>query len=152
MTITTQHQCHDSDTADARRRRRRAIGMIVGRAATIALLALFDTGRAGANDTTVASGPVHLVDQAFVLPGSSPTAAANSPTPRVQEVDDTSDLLRQLLQQQQNQDQAQLSENNAIQSMIQSEQQAEEQNDQAEQQFTQDELQAQETEQEADQS
>jgi hypothetical protein len=138
MTITRERQRHDSHTADVRRRRRRAIGMIVGGAAAIALLGLFDTGRAGANEATVASGPVHLVDQAFVLPGSSPTAAANSPTPRVQEVDDDSD--------------AQLQENNAIQSMIQSEQQAEEQNDQAEQQFTQDELQAQQTEEQAGQS
>jgi hypothetical protein len=151
MIITTQHQCHDH-SADARRRRRRAIGMIVGGAAAIALLALFDTGWPDSNDTTVASAPVHLVDQAFVLPGSSPTAVANSPTPRVQEVDDDSDLQQQLLQQQQDQDEAQLQENNAIQSMIQSEQQAQEQNDQAEQQFTQDELQAQQTEQQADQS
>jgi hypothetical protein len=41
---------------------------------------------------------------------------------------DDSELQQQLLQQQQDRDEAQLSENNAIQSMIQSEQQAQEQN------------------------
>jgi hypothetical protein len=114
------------------------MGVIVGCAAGIALFALFSTGWPGTNDTTVASAPVHLVDQAFVLPGSSPTVVPNSPTPRVQLVDDDND-------------QAQQAENNAIQSMIQSEQQAQQQNDQAEQQFTQDELQAQQDEQQANQ-
>jgi hypothetical protein len=139
MTITREHQCHDNNKADARRRRRRAMGVIVAGPAAIALLALFGTGWAGADETQVASGPVHLTGRVTELPANGPAASPNSLTPRIQLVDDDND-------------QAQLSENNAIQSMIQSEQQAQEQNDQAEQQFTQDELQAQQTEQEADQS
>jgi hypothetical protein len=138
MTISREHQCHDSNTADARRRRRRTTGLIVAGPAAIALLALFATGGPGADETSVASAPVHLIDQAFVLAGNSPTAMPDSPTPRLRLVDDDND-------------QAQQAENNAIQSMIQSEQQAQEQNDQAEQQFTQDELQAQQDEQQADQ-
>jgi hypothetical protein len=139
MTITREHQCHDNNTADARRRRRRATGLIVAGPAAIALLALFATGGPGADETSVASAPVHLIDQAFAPPGSSPTASPNSLTPRIRLVDDAND-------------QAQQAENNAIQSMIQSEQQAQEQNDQAEQQFNQDEQQAQQDEQQADQS
>ena len=94
-----EHNSRDINTADAGRRRCRAMGVIV----------------------------------------AGPAASPNSLTTRIQLVDDDND-------------QAQLAENNAIQSMIQSEQQAQEQNDQAEQQFTQDELQAQQTEQQADQS
>lgn len=48
-------------------------------------------------------------------------------------------------------DEAQLQENNALQTMLQSEQQAQQQNDQAQQQFIQDQLQAQQTEQQANQ-
>ena len=103
------------------------MGVLVAGAAAVALFALFGTAWPGAAETTVASAPVQLVDQ------------ATAPTPRVQLVDDDDD-------------QAQQAENNAIQSMIQSEQQAEQQNDQAQQQFTQDELQAQQTEQQANQS
>jgi len=102
------------------------MGVLVAGAAAVALFALFGTAWPGAAETTVASAPVQLVDQ------------ATAPTPRVQLVDDD--------------DQAQQAENNAIQSMIQSEQQAEQQNEQAQQQFTQDELQAQQTEQQANQS
>jgi len=174
MTITGDQQRHHTYTADAPPRRRRAIGMTVGGAAAIALLALFGTGwLAGPGDTPTASGPIHLVDQAFALPGSSPTdlpgwltpLLQQLPLPPLQQVDDSggddatintddSGLQQQLLQQQQDQDQAQAqaSENYAVQSMNQSEQLAQEQNDQAEQQFTQDELQAQQTEQQADQS
>lgn len=126
--MTTTTECPDIRSPDARRRRRRAMGVVVGGAAAIALLAFFGTGWPGAADTTVASGPVQLVDRATEAPL------------RVHDVDDS------------DQDEAQLQENNAIQSMIQSEQQAEEQNEQAEQQFTQDELQAQQTEQQANQS
>ena len=103
------------------------MGVLVAGAAAVALFALFGTAWPGAAETTVASAPVQLVDQ------------ATAPTPRVQLVDDDDD-------------QAQQAENNAIQSMIQSEQQAEQQNEQAQQQFTQDELQAQQTEQQANQS
>jgi preprotein translocase subunit SecF len=119
-------ECPDINSAKARRRRR-AMGMIVAAAAAVALLAVFDTAWPGADETIVASTPLHLVDR-----------TVNSQSLRVQDVDDS------------DQDEAQLQENNALQTMIQSEQQAEEQNDQAEQQFTEDELQAQQTEQQAD--
>jgi hypothetical protein len=170
MTITTEHQCHDSNTADARRRRRRAVRVAFAGATGIAVLALFATAWPGAAESTVASGQVRLVDQTIQLPPNIAAALPSWVAPLLQRVEgsggddssvgtddstvstDDSDLQQQLLQQQQDQDEAQLSENNAIQSMLQSEQQAEEQNDQAEQQFTQDELQAQQTEQEADQS
>jgi len=134
---------------------------IVGGAGAIALLAFFGTVWSGADDWTVASGQVRVVDQTIQLPQLPPDVAAVLPSwlpPVLQQVDDSgvdnddSEQEEQLLQQQQDQDEANLSENNAIQSMIQSQQQAEQQNDQAEQQFTQDELQAQQTEQEADQS
>ena len=133
-----EHNSRDINTADARRRRCRAMGVIVAGPAAITLLALFGTGWAGADETQVAAGPVHLTARVTELPANGPAASPNSLTTRIQLVDDD--------------DQAQLAENNAIQSMIQSEQQAQEQNDQAEQQFTQDELQAQQTEQQADQS
>jgi preprotein translocase subunit SecF len=123
--MTTTTESPDINSATARRPRHRAIAVIVGGAATIALLAFFGTTGAGAAETTVASGPVQLVDQESTAPL------------RVQDVDDD--------------DQDQTQENNAIQSMIQSEQQAEEQNEQAQQQALQDELQAQQTEQEAGQ-
>ena len=123
--MTTTTESPNLDSAPARRPHSRAMTVIVGGAAAIALLALFGTTGPGAAETTVASGPVQLVDQATTAPL------------RVQDVDDD--------------DQDQTQENNAIQSMIQSEQQAEEQNEQAEQQALQDELQAQQTEQEAGQ-
>jgi len=122
--MTTTTECPDINSTKARRR---AMGVLVAGAAAVALFALFGTAWPGAAETTVASAPVQLVDQ------------ATAPTPRVQLVDDDDD-------------QAQQAENNAIQSMIQSEQQAEQQNEQAQQQFTQDELQAQQTEQQANQS
>jgi phosphatidylserine/phosphatidylglycerophosphate/cardiolipin synthase-like enzyme len=130
--MNTTTECPDINSAKARRRRRRAMGVIVAGAAAIALLALFDTAWPGANEATLLSSPVHLVDQATQAPSPMPL--------RVQQVDDS------------DQDAAQQQENNALQTMIQSEQQAEQQNDQAEQQFTEDELQAQQTEQQADQS
>ncbi len=137
-------------------------------ASGVAVLALFATAWPGGAEPTVTSGQVRLVDQTVALPPNVATALPSWVMPLLQQVDDSSgddssvdtddstasttdnELQQQLLQQQQDQDEAQLSENNAIQSMIQSEQQAELQNDQAEQQFTQDELQAQQTEQEAD--
>ncbi len=106
---------------------RPAIPVIVAGAAAVALLALCGTPWPGAAGTTVASAPVQLVDR------------ATGATPRVQDVDDSDD------------DEAQLQENNALQTMIQSEQQAEQQNEQAQQQFIQDELQAQQTQQQANQ-
>ena len=139
MTMHKEHNSRDINTADAGRRRCRAMGVIVAGPAAIALLALFGTGWAGAEETQVAAGPVHLTARVTELPANGPAASPNSLTTRIQLVDDDND-------------QAQLAENNAIQSMIQSEQQAQEQNDQVEQQFTQDELQAQQTEQQADQS
>jgi hypothetical protein len=170
MTIPTEHQCHDSNTTDARRRRRCATRVAVAGATGIAVLALFATAWSGADESTVASGQVGLVDQTIQLPPNVAAALPSWLTPLLQQVDDSagddssvgtddttannddSELQQQLLQQQQDQDEAQLSENNAIQSMLQSQQLAQEQNDQAEQQFTQDELQAQQDEQEADQS
>jgi hypothetical protein len=121
--MTTTAESPDINSTKARRR---AMGLLVAGAAAVALFALFGTAGPGAAETTVASGPVQLVDQ------------ATAPPLRVQDVDDSDD-------------EAQQAENNAIQSMIQSEQQAQEQNDQAEQQFTQDELQAQQDEQQANQ-
>jgi hypothetical protein len=112
--------------------------VIVAGPAAIALLALFGTGWAGADETQVASGPVHLTARVTELSANGPTASPNSLTPRIRLVDDDDD-------------QAQQAENNAIQSMIQSEQQAEQQNEQAQQQFIQDQLQAQQTEQQANQ-
>ena len=126
--MTTTTECPDIRSADARRRRRRAVGLVVGGAAAIALLGLFGTAWPGPADTTVASAPVQLVDRATEAPL------------RVQDVDDSDD-----------DDEAQLQENNAMQTMLQSEQQAEQQNEQAQQQFIQDELQAQQTEQQANQ-
>jgi hypothetical protein len=117
MTTTTE-----SSGINSTKGRRRAMGVLVAGAAAVALFALFGTTLAGAAETTVASGPVQLVDQ------------ATAPPLRVQDVDDSDD-----------------DANNAMQAMIQSEQQAEEQNEQAEQQFIQDELQAQQTEQQANQ-
>ena len=170
MTIPTEHRRHDSNTADMRRRRRRATRVAVAGATGIAVLTLFATGWSGADQSTVASGQVRLVDQTIQLPPNVAAALPSWVTPLLQQVDggggddssaglddttvnnDDSALQQQLVQQQQNQDEAQLSENNANQSMLQSEQLAQQQNDQAEQQFTQDELQAQQTEQEADQS
>jgi hypothetical protein len=168
MTIPTEHQCHDSNTADARRRGR-ATRVAVAGATGIAVLALFATAWSGADESTVASGQVRLVDQTIQLPPNVTAALPSWLTPLLQQVDDSggddssvgtddtavdnddSELQQQLLQQQQDQDEANLSEQNAIQSMLQSEQLAQEQNDQAEQQFTQDELQAQQDEQQADQ-
>jgi hypothetical protein len=169
----------DTNAAKAQRLRRRAMAAIVGGAGAIALLAFFGTACSGNAETTVASGPVQLVDQAIQLPQLPPDVTAALPSwvaPLLQQVDgsgggdssagtddsdagtddttvdnDDSEQEAQLLQQQQDQDEANLSENNAIQSMIQSQQQAQQQNDQAEQQFTQDELQAQQDEQQADQ-
>jgi hypothetical protein len=123
--MNTTTESPDVSSAEVRRRRRHAIGMIVGGSAAVALFALFGTAWPEAPETTVASASVQLVDQ------------ATAPL-RVQDVDDSDD-------------EAQQAENNAIQSMIQSEQQAQEQNDQAEQQFTQDQLQAQQDEQQANQ-
>jgi hypothetical protein len=153
MTITTQ-----------RRWRRLAVAGASG----IAVVALFASGWPGADQSTVASGQVRLVDQTIALPPNVTAALPSWVMPLLQQVDADSsadgddssvgtddssagELQQELLQQQQDQDEANLSENNAIQSMIQSQQQAELQNDQAEQQFTQDELQAQQTEQEANQ-
>jgi hypothetical protein len=121
--MTTTEECPHINSIKARRR---AMGVLVAGAAAIALLALFGTTWPGAAEATVASGPVQLVDQ------------ATAPPLRVQDVDDSDD-------------EAQLQEDNAMQTMIQSEQQAAEQNEQAEQQAMQDELQAQQTEQQANQ-
>jgi hypothetical protein len=103
--------------------RRRAIGVL----AAGALLAFCGTDWTGTAATTMASGPVRLVDQVTATPL------------RVQDVDDS------------DQDEAQLQQNNALQTIIRSEQQAQQQNDQAQQQALQDELQAQQTEQQANQ-
>jgi hypothetical protein len=46
--------------------------MIFAGAAAIATLALFDAALLGTGETTVASGPVRLVDQATDLPAPSP--------------------------------------------------------------------------------
>ena len=162
MTITTQHQGHDSNTADAGPQRRRAVRVAVAGASGFAVVALFATAWPATDESTVASGQVRLVDQTIALPPNVAAALPSFGTALLQQVDDSSnddssvdnddsEQEEQLLQQQQDQDEANLSENNAIQSMIQSEQQAELQNDQAEQQFTQDELQAQQTEQDANQ-
>lgn len=124
--MNTTTESPDVSSVEAQRRRRHAIGMIVGGSAAVALFALFGTAWPGAPETIVASAPVQLVDQ------------ATAPPLRVQDVDDSDD-------------EAQQAENNAIQSMIQSEQQAQEQNDQAEQQALQDQLQAQQDEQQANQ-
>lgn len=124
--MNTTTESPDVSSAEVRRRRRHAIGVIVGGSAAVALFALFGTAWPGAPETTIASAPVQLVDQ------------ATAPPLRVQDVDDSDD-------------EAQQAENNAIQSMIQSEQQAQEQNDQAEQQAMQDQLQAQQDEQQANQ-
>jgi hypothetical protein len=122
MNATTECPGITSTTA-----RRRAIGVLAACAAAGALLALSGTYWSGTPETTVASRPVRLGDQATAAPL------------RVQDVDDS------------DQDEAQLQENNAMQTMIQAEQQAQQQNDQAQQQFLQDELQAQQTEQQANQ-
>jgi hypothetical protein len=124
--MNTTTESPDVTSTEVRRRRRHAIGMIIGGSAAVALFALFGTAWPGAPETTVASAPVQPVDQ------------ATAPPLRVQDVDDSDD-------------EAQQAENNAIQSMIQSEQQAQEQNDQAEQQAMQDQLQAQQDEQQANQ-
>jgi len=125
MNTTTEPS--EITTTKAQLRRCNVIGMIVGGASAVALLAFFGASAPDAPETTVASGTVQLTDLA-------------TPAPlRVQDVDDSDDEAQ--LQQQ----------NNAMQSMIQSEQQAEEQNEQAQQQALQDELQAQQTEQQANQ-
>jgi hypothetical protein len=125
--MNTTKEPSDINTTQAQRRRVRAIGAVVGGAAAVALFAFFAASGPGTADTTVASGPVQLMDSA-------------TPTPlHVQDVDDSDDQAQ--LQQQ----------NDAMQMMIQSEQQAEQQNEQAQQQALQDELQAQQTEQQADQ-
>lgn len=113
--------------------RRRAIGVLAACAAAGALLALSGTHWPGTPETTMASGPLRLVDQATGAPL------------RVQDADDSHQ------DDDSDQDAAQLQENNAMQTMIQAEQQAQQQNDQAQQQFLQDELQAQQTEQQANQ-
>jgi hypothetical protein len=138
--------------------------MAVAGTSGIAVVALFAVAWPGADQPTVKTGQVRLVDQTVALPPNVATALPSWVMPLLQQIDESSGDDSSVetddstastddneLQQQQDQDEAQLSENNAIQSMIQSEQQAELQNDQAEQQFTQDELQAQQTEQEADQ-
>jgi hypothetical protein len=104
------------------------MGVVVGGAAAIALAAFFGAASPGAGESTIACVQMRLVDRASEAPL------------RVQDVDDS------------DQDEAQLQENNALQTMLQSEQQAEQQNEQAQQQFIQDELQAQQTEQRANQS
>jgi hypothetical protein len=142
----------------------------VAGASGIAVLALFATASPGTNESTVVSGQVRLVDQTIALPPNVAAALPSWVMPLLQQVDGSdgddssvgtddstvstndSELQQQLLQQQQDQDEANLAESNAVQSMLQSQQLAQEQNDQAEQQFTQDQLQAQQDEQQADQS
>ena len=152
--------------------------MAVAGASGIAVLALFAMAWPGADEPTVASGQVRLVDQTTGLPPNVGAALPSWVMPLLQQVDDAGgppssdssvdtddstagtddsiastdddEVQQQLPQQQQDQDEALLSENLANQSMLQSQQQAELQNDQAQQQFTQDELQAQQTQQEAD--
>jgi len=163
-------------SAEEHLRRCRATRVAVAGASAIAVLALFATAGPRADESTVASGQVRLVDQTIALPPNVAAALPSWVIPLLQQVDDSggddssvgtadstvstddstvnaddSQLQQQLLQQQQDQDEANLSESNAIQSMLQSQQLAQEQNDQAEQQFTQDELQAQQDEQQADQ-
>jgi hypothetical protein len=178
--MTTTTESPDINTANAQRRRRRATQVAFAGATGIALLAFFGTAWSGTDESTVASGQVRLVDQTIQLPQLPPDVAAALPSwvpALLQQVDDSaggddsgvstddssvgvddttvdnddSEQEEQLLQQQQDQDEANLSENNAIQSMIQSQQLAQEQNDQAEQQAMQDELQAQQDEQQANQ-
>jgi hypothetical protein len=141
MTTTIDHQWHEINSADARRRQIRVVQVIFAGAATITMFALFNAARPAAPETVVASGSMRLVDQATDLPApaAAPFGAQFSQTPPSVIGGFAAD----------DDDQAQLQEQLAQQETQQAEQQAEEQNEQAEQQAMQDELQAQQTEQQA---
>src|SRR6476620_11036583 len=124
--MTTTTESPGTTTAKVRRRRRRAMPVAVAGATGIAVLALFATAWPGADESTVASGQVRLVDQTVELPPNVVAALPSWVMPLLQQVDDSSvgsddsivstddsDLQQELLQQQQDQDEAQLSENNA---------------------------------------
>ena len=68
MTTTIDHQWHEINPADARRRQIRVMQVIFAGAAAIATLALFAAAPLGTGETTVASGSVRLVDQATDRP------------------------------------------------------------------------------------
>jgi hypothetical protein len=72
MTTTIDHQRHEINPADARRRQIRLMQVIFAGAATIATLALFSAAQPGHAESAVASGSsVRLVDQATDLPAQA---------------------------------------------------------------------------------
>jgi hypothetical protein len=71
MKTTIDHQKHEINSADARRRQIRAMQVMFAGAATIATLALFNAARPGDAETVAASGSVHLVGQATDLPAQA---------------------------------------------------------------------------------
>jgi hypothetical protein len=73
MTTTIDHQRHEINPADARRRQIRVMQVIFAGAATVATVALFSSAQPGHAESAVASGSsVRLVDQATDLPATAP--------------------------------------------------------------------------------
>ena len=67
------------NSADGRCQRRRVAQVIFAGAAAILMLALFEAAPQGTGDTTVASGPVRLVDQATDMPAPPPLPGGPPP-------------------------------------------------------------------------
>ncbi len=176
MTTTIDHQWHEINSADARRRKIRMMQAILAGAATIATLALYSATWHGDAETVVASGSVRLVDQATDMPAPAP-APLDPQFPQIPQIllnqfpqipqallnavgdggfaadsDDTDDSTQQRENEQQdelNQQQSEQNEAEANQATQQAEQQMQQSEQQAEQQNEMAEQQAQQDEQQA---
>jgi hypothetical protein len=133
MTTTAPSQFHQTTTTGARHRQLRMMQLIFAGAGALAMLALLNAAAPDATQSVLASGSVHLIDQAF--PQTTPNVIGGGGLA----ADDGSDQ------------QAQLQQQLAQQEMQQSEQQAEEQNEQAQQQAQMAEQQGLQVEQQANQ-
>ena len=125
MTTTAPSQFHQTTTTGARHRQLRMMQLIFAGAAALAMLALLNAAAPDATQSVLASGSVHLIDQAF--PQTAPNVIGGGGLA----ADDGSD-----------QQQAQLQQQLAQQEMLQAEQQAEQQNEMAQQEAQQAEQQA----------
>jgi hypothetical protein len=79
METTPPQQTHETRSADARRRQRRALQVIFAGAATVAALALFNAAHPGDAGTVAAPASVRLADQATALPNGGLAADPSDP-------------------------------------------------------------------------
>jgi flagellar biosynthesis GTPase FlhF len=173
MTTTIDHQWHEINSADARRRKIRVMQAIFAGAATIATLTLYSAAWPGDAETVVAPGSVRLVDQATDLPAPAPAAVDPqfpqtllNQFPQIPQTllnavgdggfaadsDDNDDSTQQRENEQQdelNQQQSDQNEDEANQATQQAEQQMQQSDQEAEEQNEMAEQQAQQDEQQA---